>query len=152
MRLARTIAATDSGQAVNPNGIRNQTVGGIIRAASWTLFDAVGFSPAEITARDWNSYLFLCFDAVRDVIEVNVIDQPGAPLLGAGEAAQGPTAAAIANAIADTTGVRLRPAVHAEARQSRNRGVGRNRRTAASAPSNTDAARQNAVTPALPAG
>jgi CO/xanthine dehydrogenase Mo-binding subunit len=108
VRLIRAIAATDSGQAVSPNGIRNQMEGGIIQSASWTLYEAVGFSTGEITTRDWSSYPILRFNAVPELIEVNVVNRPGAPFLGAGEAAQGPTAAAIANAIANATGVRLR--------------------------------------------
>jgi len=108
VRLIRAIAATDSGQAVSPNGIRNQMEGGIIQSASWTLYEAVGFSTGEITTRDWSSYPILRFNAVPELLEVNVINRPGAPFLGAGEAAQGPTAAAIANAIANATGVRLR--------------------------------------------
>jgi CO/xanthine dehydrogenase Mo-binding subunit len=108
VRLLRAVAATDSGQPINPNGIRNQMEGGIIQSASWTLYEAVGFSTSEITTRDWSSYPILRFNGVPEVLEVNVIDRPGAPFLGAGEAAQGPTAAAIANAVADATGVRMR--------------------------------------------
>jgi CO/xanthine dehydrogenase Mo-binding subunit len=108
VRLIRAVAATDSGQAINPNGIRNQMEGGIIQSASWTLYEAVGFSTTEITTRDWSSYPILRFNAVPDVLDVHVINRPGAPFLGAGEAAQGPTAAAIANAVADASGVRMR--------------------------------------------
>jgi CO/xanthine dehydrogenase Mo-binding subunit len=108
VRLTRAIAGTDSGQAVNPNGIRNQMDGGIIQAASWTLYEAVGFSSNEIASRDWSSYPILRFNAVPDELAVHIINRPGAPFLGAGEAAQGPTAAAIANAVANALGVRLR--------------------------------------------
>ena len=48
------------------------------------------------------------FSAVPDEVEVHVINQPELPFLGTGEAAQGPTAAAIANAVADAAGIRLR--------------------------------------------
>jgi CO/xanthine dehydrogenase Mo-binding subunit len=108
VRVLRATAATDSGEAVNPDGIRNQIEGGIIQSASWTLYEAVTFDRARITSRDWASYPVLRFSAVPREIEVHVIDRPGEPFLGTGEAAQGPAAAAIANAIADATGERLR--------------------------------------------
>ncbi len=108
VRLLRVVAATDSGQAVNPDGIRNQIEGGILQSASWTLYEQVGFDNTRITSRDWKSYPILRFSAVPENVEVHVIDRPGQPFLGAGEASQGPTAAAIANAVADATGARLR--------------------------------------------
>jgi nicotinate dehydrogenase subunit B len=108
IRIARAIAAVDSGNAANPNGIQNQIEGCIIQGASWTLYEAVDFSETEITSRDWGSYPILRFDAVPDSVEVHVINRPGAPFLGTGEAAMGPIAAAIANALADAAGVRLR--------------------------------------------
>jgi CO/xanthine dehydrogenase Mo-binding subunit len=107
-RLRRAVAATDSGQAVNPDGIRNQIEGGILQSASWTLYEAVSFDRKRITARDWSTYPILRFSAVPAAVEVHVIDRPGQPFLGTGEATQGPTAAAIANAVADATGTRIR--------------------------------------------
>jgi CO/xanthine dehydrogenase Mo-binding subunit len=108
IRPVRAVAACDSGQAVNPDGIRNQTEGGIIQSISWTLYEAVRFNSREITSRDWGSYPILRFDNVPESVEVFVIDRPGEPFLGTGESAQGPAAAALANAFADATGVRLR--------------------------------------------
>jgi nicotinate dehydrogenase subunit B len=107
-RLVRAVAAVDSGQAVNPDGIRNQIEGGIVQSMSWTLFEAVGFDATRITSADWSSYPIARFPEIPQIVDVHVIDRPGMPFLGTGEAAQGPTAAAIANAIADATGVRLR--------------------------------------------
>ena len=76
---------------------------------SWTLYESVTFDETRITSVDWASYPILRFDAVPDTIEVHIIDRARAePFLGTGEAAQGPTPAAIANAIADATGQRLR--------------------------------------------
>ena len=108
VRLLRAVAAVDSGEAVNPDGIKNQIEGGILQSASWTLYESVLFDRTRILSRDWGSYPMLRFTGVPDSVEVHVIDRPGTPFLGTGEAAQGPTAAAIANAVADAVGVRLR--------------------------------------------
>ena len=108
VRLLRAVSACDSGQAVNPDGIRNQIEGGIIQAASWTLHEQVNFDRRRVASRDWSRYPILRFGELFDTIQVEVIDRPGAPFLGTGEASQGPTGAAIANAIANATGKRLR--------------------------------------------
>ena len=108
VRLLRAVAAVDAGEAVNPDGIRNQIEGGILQAASWTLYESVAFDRTRILSRDWSSYPIMRFSAAPGSVEVFVLDRPGMPFLGTGEAAQGPTAAAIANAIADAAGVRLR--------------------------------------------
>ena len=107
-RLVRAVAAVDSGQAVNPNGISNQIEGAILQAASWTLYESVTFDDRRITSVDWSTYPILRFSAVPDEVEVHIINRPGAPFLGSGEAGQGPAAAAIANAVADATGHRFR--------------------------------------------
>lgn len=107
-RVVRVHAAIDSGQAINPDGIVNQTEGGIVQATSWTLHEAVAFEPGGVTSRDWASYPIIRFSGLPDSVDVHVIDRPGEPFLGTGEAAQGPTAAAIANAVANATGVRIR--------------------------------------------
>jgi len=104
----RVVAAIDSGEAVNPDGIRNQTEGGVIQSLSWTLYEAVTFESRRITSRDWSTYPIMRFSNVPDTLEVHVITRPGMPFLGTGEAAQGPTSAAVANAIADAIGVRVR--------------------------------------------
>ena len=108
VRLLRFVAADDSGEIVNPDGVRNQIEGGIIQSASWTLHEAVAFDEVRITSRDWSTYPILRFSDLPLSIEVHLIDRPGQPFLGTGEAAQGPTAAAIANAVADATGRRVR--------------------------------------------
>jgi CO/xanthine dehydrogenase Mo-binding subunit len=106
--MVRAVAAIDSGEAVNPDGIRNQTEGGIVQALSWTLYEAVTFDTTRITSVDWASYPIIRFQNLPDTVDVQVISRPGQPYLGTGEAAQGPTAAAVANAVADATGVRIR--------------------------------------------
>jgi len=108
IRVRRAVAAVDAGQVVNPDGIRNQIEGAILQSASWTLYEAVTFDDTRITSVDWATYPILRFASLPDSVEVHIIDRPGLPFLGAGEAGQGPAAAAIANAIADATGQRLR--------------------------------------------
>jgi len=108
VRVVRAVAAVDSGQAVNPDGIRNQIEGSIIQSSSWTLHEAVEFDTTSIKSADWSRYPILRFPEIPESIDVHVIDRPGAAFLGTGEAAQGPTAAAIGNAIAYATGARIR--------------------------------------------
>jgi nicotinate dehydrogenase subunit B len=108
IRVRRVVAAVDAGQIVNPDGIRNQIEGAIVQSTSWTLYENVTFDDTRITSIDWSTYPILRFSNAPDSIEVHLIDRPGTPFLGAGEAGQGPTSAALANAIADATGQRLR--------------------------------------------
>jgi CO/xanthine dehydrogenase Mo-binding subunit len=107
VRVTKATAAIDAGQVVNPNGLANQIEGGIVQSTSWTLKEQVTFGASGITSRDWSTYPILTFPEVPD-IRVTVIDRPDERSLGASEAALGPTAAAIANAIAHATGARLR--------------------------------------------
>ncbi len=107
-RIERIVAAVDTGQVVNPDGIRNQIEGGILQSLSWTLYESVSFDNTRIRSVDWSTYPIMRFDAVPRRLDVHVIDRPGTPFLGCGEASQGPASAAVANAIADATGKRLR--------------------------------------------
>ena len=107
VRLRRAVIAADAGQVVDREGLSAQLEGGLIQAASWTLYEAVTFERDGITSRDWESYPILRFDNVPE-IETILIERPGAPFLGAGEATAGPTAAAIANAVRDATGLSIR--------------------------------------------
>jgi CO/xanthine dehydrogenase Mo-binding subunit len=108
IRMVRAVAAVDAGEIVNPDGIRNQTEGGILQSMSWTLYEAVQFDATRITSADWSTYPILRFAAVPESIDVHLIPRPGQPFLGAGEAAQGPASAALANAVANAAGRRLR--------------------------------------------
>jgi CO/xanthine dehydrogenase Mo-binding subunit len=107
-RLVRAVAAVDSGQVVNPDGLINQIEGAILQSMSWTLYEAVTFDDTRITSIDWQTYPILRFDAVPEKIDVHIINRPGLPFLGSGETGQGPAAASIANAITNATGKRLR--------------------------------------------
>jgi CO/xanthine dehydrogenase Mo-binding subunit len=108
IHVPRVVAAVDSGEAVNPDGIRNQIEGGIVQSLSWTTREAVGFDTTHRTSFDWSGYPILRFPSVPGRVDVEVIDRPKQPFLGAGEAAQGPASAALANAVAHALGVRLR--------------------------------------------
>lgn len=101
LRVKRLVAAVDVGLAVNPDGVANQIEGGCIQAASWTLKEGVA-RPAT----SWEDYPILRFSEVPKV-EVSVL-QNDFPSMGAGECPMGPTAAAIANALHDALGVRVR--------------------------------------------
>ncbi|MEA2818336.1 MAG: nicotinate dehydrogenase subunit, partial [Bradyrhizobium sp.] len=107
-RLVRAVAAVDSGQVVNPDGLINQIEGAIVQSMSWTLYESVTFDDTRITSIDWQTYPILRFNSVPESVEVHIINRPGQPFLGSGETGQGPAAASIANAIADATGKRLR--------------------------------------------
>ncbi|MGY6744752.1 MAG: molybdopterin cofactor-binding domain-containing protein [Cecembia sp.] len=106
-KLKRMVGVIEAGQCINPDGIINQTEGGMIQSASWTLIEAVKYDEHGVLSKDWNSYSILRTNDVPEV-EVYVINRPELPPLGAGEAAQGPVAAAIANAVFDCTGTRVR--------------------------------------------
>ena len=105
--VTRVVSAVDAGLAVNPDGIVNQIEGGVIQSASWTLKEHVGFDRQRVTTRNWADYPILTFPEVP-VIETHVINRPEERPLGAGEGSQGPTVAAIANAIHHATGKRIR--------------------------------------------
>ena len=107
VRVLRVVSASDAGEVVAPDGVKNQIEGGVVQSLSWTLKEAVRFDAAGVKTSDWVSYPILTFSEVPP-IAVELIDRPGAPFLGAGEASQGPTSAALANAIFDAVGVRLR--------------------------------------------
>ncbi len=107
IRVPRLTIAVDVGLVVNPDGVRNQIEGGATQAASWTLKERVRFDRRRVTSDDWESYPILRFSETPE-ISVILVEAPGLPSVGAGEAAQGPTAAAIANALAAALDIRLR--------------------------------------------
>jgi len=107
LHVRRAVAAVDVGQAINPDGIINQTEGGIIQAISWTLKEQVRFDRERVLSRTWEEYPILTFPEVPPV-EVHLINRLDEAPLGAGEMAAGPTAAAIANALHHALGVRIR--------------------------------------------
>lgn len=107
VRVRRLTVAVDAGLVVNPDGAANQIEGGAIQATSWTVKERVRFDPFTVTSTDWETYPILRFSEVPDV-DVVLLSGDGNPSLGVGECAQGPCAAAIANAVDDAIGVRVR--------------------------------------------
>ena len=107
IQLQRVVIAADAGQIINPDGLSNQLEGGVIQAASWTLKEEVTYDNRGITSRDWESYPILRFPDAP-TMETVLLNRPGMPHVGSGEATQGPTPAAIANAVYNAVGVRLR--------------------------------------------
>jgi CO/xanthine dehydrogenase Mo-binding subunit len=105
--VSRVVSAVDAGLIINPEGIVNQIEGGIIQSTSWTLKEHVKFDRQRIATRSWADYPILTFPEVP-AVEVHLINRPEERSLGVGEGSQGPMVAAIANAIRNATGVRLR--------------------------------------------
>ncbi len=107
IRLRRLTLAVEVGRVVQPDGVRNQVEGGAVQAASWTLKERVRFDRCRVTSTDWESYPVLRVSEVP-VVDVVLLDRPDLPSVGSGEVAQGPTGAAIGNALAAAVGVRVR--------------------------------------------
>ena len=107
VHVRKVTIACDAGQVVDHDGLRLQLEGGALQSLSFTLYEQVTYAADGITSRDFDSYPILRFDEAPDV-ETVLIDRPGQPYLGPSECAVGPTAAAIANAIFDATGLRMR--------------------------------------------
>ena len=107
IRLLHATIAADAGRIIDRDGLANQLEGGFLQAASWTLKEEVRWDRAAIRSTDWDSYPVLRFSEVPPVT-VRLIDRPDLPSVGAGEAAQGPAPAAIANAVYAAAGIRLR--------------------------------------------
>jgi len=107
VRVTNAASAVDAGLIINPDGVKNQIEGGIIQSTSWTLKEHVTFDRQRITTRSWADYPILTFPEVP-AVEVHLINQPGERSLGTGEGSQGPTVAAISNAVAHAIGTRIR--------------------------------------------
>ena len=108
VRVTRVWCACDGGLIINPDGALNQLEGGIIQGISWALKEGVRLDTAGISSRDWESYPVLRFTEVPEVFCELVGADADLPPLGVGETSGGPTVAAIANAVAQALGARLR--------------------------------------------
>ncbi len=107
VRVKRITVAHDCGLIINPDGVSNQIEGNVIQSLSRTLKEEVQFDQEHITSVNWESYKILTFSEVPD-IQIVLINQPEEEAVGAGEPSTTTTAAAVANAIFDATGARLR--------------------------------------------
>jgi CO/xanthine dehydrogenase Mo-binding subunit len=105
--VKRLTIAVDVGEVINPDGVINQIEGGAIQATSWVLKERVRFDRQRITSNSWTAYPILRFSETPEV-DVELIQRPDSDPLGAGEAAHGPVTAAIANAVHDALGLRIR--------------------------------------------
>lgn len=107
VRVLDLYISVDLGTVVNPDGVRSQIEGGAIQATSWALTERLGFDAAGVATSNWETYPILRFSDVPRV-HVHALERPNEPAFGAGEVAQGPTVAAIANALYHALGVRVR--------------------------------------------
>jgi nicotinate dehydrogenase subunit B len=107
VRVQRVVVAQDCGLIINPDGVKNQVEGNVIQSLSRALKEEVRFDETRINSKDWDSYSILKFSEVPE-IDIFLIDRPHLPAVGVGEPSTVTTAAAVANAIFDATGVRLR--------------------------------------------
>lgn len=105
--LDRIVVGQDSGLMINPDGVRHQLHGNVVQSISRTMGEAVSFDRQGPTDREWGGYQLARFDTLPEVRSL-LIERPEDPPLGVGESAAVPSAAAIANAIYDATGVRMR--------------------------------------------
>ena len=105
--VTRVVAGQDSGLMINPEGVRHQIHGNVIQSTSRALMEEVSFDRTTVASREWGAYPIIKFPDVPK-IDVLMLPRPDQPPLGVGESASVPSAAAIANAIFDATGVRFR--------------------------------------------
>jgi nicotinate dehydrogenase subunit B len=105
--VTRVVAGQDSGLMINPDGVRHQIHGNVIQSTSRALMEEVAFDRGAVTSREWGAYPIISFPEIPK-IDVLMLPRPDQPPLGVGESASVPSAAAIANAIYDATGVRFR--------------------------------------------
>jgi nicotinate dehydrogenase subunit B len=107
IQVTHVTIAHDCGLIVNPDGLRNQIEGNVIQGVSRALYEEVHFDETGVTNLDWNEYPVVRFNAVPTV-DIVLLNRPELGYLGAGEAAIVPIPAAIANALFDATGARVR--------------------------------------------
>jgi CO/xanthine dehydrogenase Mo-binding subunit len=102
--------AHDCGQIIAPDLLRLTIEGNIVQSTSRALWEEVKFDDKTVTSNDWETYPIVDMTDAPETIDIILIDHPEIAPTGAGEGASRPTAAAIANAIFDATGIRLRQA------------------------------------------
>jgi CO/xanthine dehydrogenase Mo-binding subunit len=100
--------AHDCGQIINPDGLKHAIEGNIVQGLSRTLWEETKFDTKSVTSIDWMTYPILDITETPETIDVVLIDRPNVASSGAGEPSMRPLSAAIANAVFDATGVRIR--------------------------------------------
>jgi nicotinate dehydrogenase subunit B len=107
--LKRAWMAVEAGLIINPDGMRNVVEGNVIHGASRTLKEEVRFSKTAVTSVDWETYPILnAAEVPLEITSVFVNNYPGQAPGAAGEPPHRPVPGAIANAVFDATGVRMR--------------------------------------------
>jgi CO/xanthine dehydrogenase Mo-binding subunit len=107
INVERVVCTHDCGQMINPDGVRAQLEGSIVQTLSRVLMEEVKFDRSRVVSTDWSSYPILTFSQLPK-IEIELVDRPNEPPLGAGEAACAAVGCTLSNAVFDATGVRLR--------------------------------------------
>jgi nicotinate dehydrogenase subunit B len=107
LAVKRFYVVHDCGQLINPDGVRNQIEGCIVQTVSRTLKEEVTFDRAMVTSLDWASYPILTFPEIPEVV-IDLIDRPEEVPWGAGEPTCAVVPSAIAGAVFEATGARLR--------------------------------------------
>jgi len=107
IQVRRVFVVHDCGQIINPDGLRNQIEGNVVQTVSRTLIEQLSFSRSAVTSLNWGSYPILTFPDVPEVA-IDLIDRPGEAPWGAGEPTTSVIPSAIANAVFDATGARVR--------------------------------------------
>jgi CO/xanthine dehydrogenase Mo-binding subunit len=105
--VERFYVAHDCGQIINPDGLRNQIDGNVIQTVSRTLIEDLQWNRSTVTSRDWESYPILRFPDVPEIVH-DLIDRPKERPWGAGEPTAAVVPSAIANAVYDAVGIRMR--------------------------------------------
>lgn len=104
----RYVVAIDCGPISNPDGLRNQVEGGLLQGTSRALVEQIAWDASRVTSTDWSTYPSLHLDFELPTIEIVTVVPTGVPATGAGETSITLVPAALANAVFDATGARLR--------------------------------------------
>lgn len=107
LKLVDSWICVDAGEVVYKDAVISQLEGGLIQGASWAIYEQVEYDTKNILSKDWDNYKIIGFDNIPK-ININIIERKGDPFLGVGEVVAGPVSAAIANALYDVLGIRLR--------------------------------------------
>jgi nicotinate dehydrogenase subunit B len=108
IRARKFTVAHDCGLIINPDGLMKVIEGNVVQGLSRTVWEEVRFDPKNVTSVDWATYPILDIADMPETIEVVLINRPNVPPSGAGEPSTRPVATAVANAVFDATGVRIR--------------------------------------------